>query len=77
MLWVLRMQSDLVDSNISNISSTVDSICMLSSASDEVSASASTCQETITTAFENLNKFSSNVNGTFEQLQVLREPTEA
>lgn len=55
----------------------VDSICLLSAASDEVSAGTLTCKETITTAFENLGKFSNNVNETFEQLQILRETTEA
>ena len=50
---------------------------MLSAASDEVSAGTLTCKETISTAFENLGKFSDNVNGTFEQLQILRETTEA
>lgn len=55
----------------------VDSICLLSAASDEVSAGTLTCKETITTAFENLGKFSNNVNNTFDQLQILRETTEA
>ena len=55
----------------------VDSICLLSAASDEVSAGTLTCKETITTAFENLGKFSDNVNETFGQLQILRETTEA
>lgn len=55
----------------------VDSICLLSAASDEVSAGTLTCKETITTAFENLGKFSNNVNDTFGQLQILRETTEA
>ena len=55
----------------------VDSICLLSAASDEVSAGTLTCKETITTAFENLGKFSNNVNDTFDQLQILRETTEA
>lgn len=55
----------------------VDSICLLSAASDEVSAGTLTCKETISTAFENLGRFSDNVNQTFEQLQILRETTEA
>ena len=42
---------------------------------EEVSGAFST--ETITTAFENLGKFSDNVNATFEQLQLLRETTES
>lgn len=77
----LQGSVEVITANIESVltanSQIVDSICLLSAASDEVSASASTCQETITTAFENLGKFSNNVNGTFEQLQLLRETTEA
>ena len=66
-----------IDSVLTANSQIVDSICLLSAASDEVSASSVTCKETINTAYENLGKFSDNVNGTFEQLQILRETTEA
>ncbi len=65
-----------IDSVLTANTQIVDSICLLSAASDEVSASTLTCKETISTAFENLGKFSNNVNGTFEQLQILRETTE-
>lgn len=65
-----------IDSVLTANTQIVDSICLLSAASDEVSASTLTCKETISTAFENLGKFSDNVNGTFEQLQILRETTE-
>lgn len=51
----------------------VDSIALLSAASEEVSAGSQTCKETIDTAFENLGKFSEKVDGTFEQLQILKE----
>ncbi|MBR4026994.1 MAG: hypothetical protein IKJ01_05485 [Lachnospiraceae bacterium] len=51
----------------------VDSISLLSAASEEVSAGTQTCKETIRDAFETLNKFSENVEDVFEQLQVLRE----
>lgn len=64
-----------VESVLTSNTEIVDSICMLSAASQEVSASAQTCKDTITTAYENLDKFSDNVNGTFEQLQILRETT--
>ena len=64
-----------VESVLTSNTEIVDSICMLSAASEEVSASAQTCKDTITTAYENLEKFSGNVNGTFEQLQILRETT--
>ena len=65
-----------IDSVLTANTQIVDSICLLSAASDEVSAGTLTCKETITTAYENLGKFSDNVNGTFEQLQLLRETTE-
>lgn len=71
----------LISNNVENVlnanTEIVDSICLLSAASQQVSASTATCKETISTAFINLEKFSDNVNGTFEQLQVLRETTEA
>ncbi len=51
----------------------VDSITLLSAASEEVSAGTQTCKETIDTAFDNLGKFSEKVDGTFEQLQILKE----
>ena len=66
-----------IDSVLTANTQIVDSICLLSAASDEVSAGTLTCKETITTAYENLGKFSDNVNGTFEQLQILRETTES
>ena len=73
----VEVMSANIESVLTANSQIVDSICMLSAASDEVSAGTLTCKETISTAFENLGKFSDNVNGTFEQLQILRETTEA
>ena len=71
----------LISNNVENVltanTAIVDSICLLSAASQQVSAGTMTCMETINTAYENLSKFSDNVNGTFEQLQLLRETTEA
>lgn len=71
----------VISANVENVltanTEIVDSICLLSAASQEVSAGTQTCKATITTAFENLERFSDNVNGTFEQLQILRETTEA
>ena len=70
----------VISTNVENVlnanTEIVDSISLLSAASQQVSAGTITCRETISTAFENLEKFSDNVNGTFEQLQVLRETTE-
>ena len=73
----VEVMSANIESVLTANSQIVDSICLLSAASDEVSAGTLTCKETISTAFENLGKFSDNVNGTFEQLQILRETTEA
>lgn len=71
----------VISANVENVlnanTEIVDSICLLSAASEQVSAGTVTCKETISTAFENLERFSDNVNGTFEQLQILRETTEA
>ena len=54
----------------------VDSISLLSAASEEVSAGTQTCKFTIDNAFDNLNIFSKTVDGTFGQLQSLKEATE-
>ena len=54
----------------------VDSILLLSSSSEEVSASTQTCKCTIDNAFESLNKFTETIEGTFEQLKVLRIKTQ-
>ncbi len=51
----------------------VESISLLSAASEEVSAGTQTCRETIDIAFENLESFANKVDGTFEQLKVLKE----
>lgn len=71
----------LISNNVENVlnanTEIVDSICLLSASSQQVSAGTATCKETISMAFENLEKFSDNVNGTFEQLQLLRETTDA
>lgn len=71
----------VISANVENVlnanTEIVGSICLLSAASQEVSAGTQTCRETINTAFENLDIFSNNVNGTFEQLQMLRETTES
>ncbi len=51
----------------------VESISLLSSTSEEVSAGTQSCKETIDIAYENLERFSDKVDGTFEQLKVLEE----
>lgn len=51
----------------------VGSISLLSASSEEVSAGTQTCRETIDMTFENLENFATKVDGTFEQLNVLKE----
>ncbi len=74
-----QLQSDVenmsreVEAVLSANSEIVDSISMLSASSEEVSAGAHSCKETIDTAYENIERFSVKVDGTFEQLKVLEE----
>lgn len=55
----------------------VDSISLLSAASQEVSAGTLTSKEVIDSTFEELHDFSETVEGAFEQLQTLKEVAEA
>ncbi len=73
----VESMSDEVESVLKANEEIVESIGLLSAASEEVSAGAQTCKDTIDTAFTNLENFSSKVDGTFEQLQLLKETTEA
>ena len=74
-----RLQSDVsnMTKEVGNVLSAnaeiVESISLLSAASEEVSAGTQTCRETIDVAFENLESFAGKVAGTFEQLKVLKE----
>lgn len=54
----------------------VDSITLLSATSEEVSAGAQLSKETMTTTFNGLREFSDTVEGTFEQLQILKQAAE-
>ncbi len=56
--------------------SIVDSISLLSAASEEVSAGSHTSKETIDSTVDALGVFSGIVNGTFDQLQRLKETVE-
>ena len=51
----------------------VDSISLLSAASEETSAGMQVCKQTTNTAFENLGRFSRKVEGAFGELQQLKE----
>lgn len=74
-----RLQSDVTDMAkevgivLRANTEIVGSISLLSASSEEVSAGTQTCRETIDMAFENLENFSAKVDGTFEQLKVLKE----
>lgn len=54
----------------------VDSIALLTAASQEVSAGTQMSKETINGIFDNLNSFSSTVEGAFEELQTLKKTAE-
>ncbi len=54
----------------------VDSISTLSAASQEVLAGTQMSKETIETTFDSLRGFSETVEGTFEQLQILKQVSE-
>lgn len=74
-----RLQSDVsnMTKEVGNVLSAnaeiVESISLLSAASEEVSVGTQTCRETIDVAFENFESFAGKVDGTFEQLKVLKE----
>lgn len=55
----------------------VDSISTLGVSSEEVSASAETCKDTIDSTYNNLEEFSAKVNGAFEQLHILKNISES
>ena len=54
----------------------VDSIALLTAASQEVSAGTQMSKETIDGIFGNLNSFSTTVEGAFEELQTLKKTAE-
>ncbi len=73
---VLNMAQE-VETVLSANRKIVDSISILSAASQEVSAGTQTCRTTIGKAFENLGKFSNNVDNTFEQLHILKQTADS
>ncbi|MFW5672919.1 MAG: methyl-accepting chemotaxis protein, partial [Acetivibrio ethanolgignens] len=54
----------------------VDSISLLSTESEKVSAKTQTCKGTINEASEKVGRYADKVEGTFEQLQILVEKAE-
>lgn len=79
---MLELQSDVntmsqeVEAVLEANREIVDSISLLSAASEEVSAGTQTCKSTINGAFENLGQFSTIVQGTFGELQNLKAAAE-
>ena len=80
---MIGLQSDVttmsreVESVLEANKQIVDSISLLSAASEEVSAGTQTCKSTIDMAFDNLQSFSVTVNGAFGELQNLKEAAQA
>ena len=80
---MIGLQSDVttmsreVESVLEANKQIVDSISLLSAASEEVSAGTQTCKSTIETAGDNLQSFSATVNGAFVELQNLKEAAQA
>lgn len=76
-MLTLQKNIETMSSNVKSVldanSEIVDSINLLSAASEEMSASIQVCKQTTNTAFDNLGSFSKKVNGTFHQLQRLKE----
>ena len=76
----LQTRIDKMSSNVKSVLNAngeiVDSITLLSAASEETSTGMQVCKETANTAFENLGRFSHKVNGAFTELQQLKETTE-
>ena len=80
---MMELQSDVtvmsqeVESVLVANSQIVDSISMLSKASAEVLAGTQTCKTTIDMATDNLHRFAETVDGTFGELQTLKEVAQA
>ena len=80
---MVELQSDVgtmsqeVESVLEANKQIVDSISLLSAASEEVSAGTQTCKDTINTATDNLHSFSTTVEGAFVELQNLKETAQA
>ena len=80
---MVELQSDVttmsreVESVLEANKQIVDSISLLSAASEEVSAGAQTCKATINTATDNLQNFSVTVEDAFVELQNLKETAQA
>lgn len=76
---IFELQTDVLDmsgeveSVLTANKEIVESISLLSSSSEEVLASTQVCTETIDMASGNLGEFTEKVDGTFEQLQILRK----
>lgn len=79
-MLILRGNIEEMSNNVKAVlsanSEIVDSIGLLSTASQETSAGMQICKQTTNTAFENLGQFSNKVNGAFGGLEQLKETVE-
>lgn len=73
----VTIMSQAVESVLEANSQIVDSISLLSTASEEVLAGTQTCKSTIDMASDNLHEFAMTVDGTFGELQILKEAAQA
>ena len=76
-IFLLRKDIETMNADVHSVlnanSEIVDSIGLLSAASEETSSGMQVCKQTTDTAFENLNRFSKKVDNAFEELRVLKE----
>lgn len=76
-IFLLRKDIETMNADVHNVLNAngeiVESIGLLSAASEETSSGMEVCKQTTDTAFENLNRFSKKVDNAFEELRVLKE----
>ena len=76
-IFLLRKDIETMNADVHSVlnanSEIVDSIGLLSAASEETSSGMQVCKQTTDTAFENLSRFSRKVDNAFEELRVLKE----
>ncbi len=77
LMSAMETMNDNVKSVLQANSEIVESIRLISGASEEVSASTQVCKHTTDSAFDDLGRFSTKVDHAFEQLQKLKETAEA
>lgn len=73
LVTAIRTMNDNVKAVLESNNEIVESIKLISGASEEVSAGTQICKNMTDAAFENLESFSRKVDGAFQQLQNLKE----